>query len=213
MAQKWTETVQITVENVGKKFNAEWVLRRVNCHFQAGEKYAFTGANGSGKSTLIQLLMGQLPVSEGTIRYRQEGVSRHVDDWYRLLVLAAPYLELIEEFTLTELVAFHRRFKPFKNGSGVDDLIAFARLTPARHKLVRHFSSGMKQRLRLALAFQTDVPVVFLDEPTSNLDQEGVEWYLENISGLTADQLVIIGSNQLHEYEFCGNVISMADYK
>jgi len=205
--------VQIFIENAGKKFNAEWVLRGLNLHFRAGRNYAFTGANGSGKSTLIQLMTGQCPLSEGKIRFVDHNGPIDEDSWFRYVVLAAPYLELVEEFTLSELVAFHSRFKPLKNKLPVSGIIDFARLSTSRDKPVRYFSSGMKQRLKLALAFQTDVPVVFLDEPTSNLDAEGIRWYRESVSGLTENQLLVIGSNQEYEYDFCGEIIPMSRFK
>lgn len=206
--------MEIILENAGKKFNTEWICRRVNLRLSPGTGYAFIGANGSGKSTLIRLAMGQLPVNEGKVRYLANGKEIHIDDWYRYIVLAAPYLELVEEFTLREFVEFHKSFKPFKSSLTVGQFLDFAQLSHAAHKQIRHFSSGMKQRLRLALAFRTDVPVVFLDEPTSNLDSRGIAWYADNVSALLGDrQLVVVGSNQPGEYTFCDKFVNLADYK
>lgn len=206
--------MEIILENAGKKFSTEWILRRVDLRLTTGNGYAFVGANGSGKSTLIKLIMGQLPVNEGLIAYRRDAELIHVDDWHRYLVMAAPYLELIEEFTLLEFVAFQSRFKPFKGALSVEEFIDFAQLSHAAGKLIRHFSSGMKQRLKLAVAFQTDVPLVFLDEPTSNLDHNGIRWYQENVLRLMdTGQLVVVGSNQPEEYTFCKSLVKMADYK
>ncbi len=205
--------MKLTVENVGKKFISEWILRGVDLELNAGESYTFVGPNGSGKSTLIQLLMGSVPPSEGTILYRKNGRELDIDDWYKEIVLAAPYLELIEEFTLRELVDFHLKFKPLKNNFRAADFEDFVQLSHVRHKIVRHFSSGMKQRVKLGLAFLSDVPVVFLDEPTSNLDTMGVQWYLDNVVILTEKQLVVLGSNQAQEYEFCKNIVSVSAFK
>jgi ABC-type multidrug transport system ATPase subunit len=206
--------VKIIAHKAGKKFVSDWIIRGVNLELQSGQSYTFVGPNGSGKSTLIQLLTGSVPASEGTIQYLTDaGRDLEIDHWYREIVLAAPYLEVIEEFTLHELVEFHRQFKPFKNGLSAADFEDFVQLSHARHKVIRHFSSGMKQRVRLGLAFQSDVPVVFLDEPTSNLDAQGVQWYLQEVVNLTSHQLVIIGSNQPQEYEFCPNIISVSDFK
>ncbi|MFA7471859.1 MAG: ATP-binding cassette domain-containing protein [Spirosomataceae bacterium] len=206
--------MEIILENAGKKFNTEWILRQVNLHLTAGNGYAFTGANGSGKSTLIRLLTGQLPVTEGNIKHRYLGKEIHVDDWYRLIIMAAPYLELVEEFSLQEFVKFHQSFKKFKNQLTVKQFLDFSELSHAQNKLIRHFSSGMKQRLRLALAFQTDVPVVLLDEPTSNLDSKGIDWYQQNVSLLlNQGQLLVIGSNQPAEYALCQYQVRMSDYK
>lgn len=206
--------MEISLENTGKKFNTEWILRDVNLSLVAGKGYAFVGANGSGKSTLIRVISGQLPANEGSVRYTTGTQELHIDDWYRVIVLAAPYLELIEEFTLQEFVAFHKSFKPFKKDLSVQQFMDFAQLSHAKYKLIRHFSSGMKQRLKLAVAFQTDVPVVFLDEPTSNLDSTGAQWYYDHAPELlSSGQIVVVGSNQPQEYTFCERTVNMADYK
>jgi ABC-type multidrug transport system ATPase subunit len=205
--------VKIFVKEVGKKFVSEWIVRGVNLALETGESYTLVGPNGSGKSTLMQLLMGSVPPSEGTIHYETGGKELDIDDWYKHVVLAAPYLELIEEFTLRETVLFHQKFKPLKNGFSAADFEDFVQLSHARNKVLRHYSSGMKQRVKLGLAFLSDVPVVLLDEPTSNLDATGTKWYLDNVVKLTANQLVLLGSNQPQEYEFCKNIISVSAFK
>ena len=205
--------MRISLANVGKKFISEWIVRGVKLVLEKGESYTFVGPNGSGKSTLIQLLMGSMPPSEGTIHYEEGGKELDIDDWYKHIVLAAPYLELIEEFTLREAVEFHQRFKPLKNGVSAAEFEDFVQLSHARNKAIRHFSSGMKQRVKLGLAFLSDVPVVILDEPTSNLDATGTKWYLDQVTHLTDNQLVILGSNQPQEYEFCKNIISVSAFK
>jgi len=206
--------VQISVEKIGKKFVKEWIVRNVTFELAAGQQYTFVGPNGSGKSTLLQLLTGIMPASEGTIRYIDStGKEIEVDHWYKHLVVAAPYLELIEEFTLRELIQFHSRFKPFKNGLSFKDFEDFIQLPHASGKTLRHFSSGMKQRVKLGLAFMSDVPVIFLDEPTTNLDVPGINWYLDHVVHHTQNQLVLLGSNVKQEYEFCENIISVSAFK
>jgi ABC-type multidrug transport system ATPase subunit len=209
-----TTPLQITVENIGKKFVREWIFRNASFEILAGEKYTFVGPNGSGKSTLLQMLTGMFPVSEGTIRYTDNsGKDIETDDWYKHIVIAAPYLELIEEFTLRELISFHVRFKPFKNDLSLADFEDFIQLYHASGKLIRHFSSGMKQRLKLGLAFMSDVPIIFLDEPTTNLDTHGFQWYIDNVTKHTANQTLLLGSNVKQEYEFCDNIISVTAFK
>jgi ABC-type multidrug transport system ATPase subunit len=175
--------------------------------------YTFVGPNGSGKSTLLQLLTGMTPATEGTIRYTHAEKEIDVEHWYKHLVIAAPYLELIEEFTLRELIEFHRKFKPLKNNITTPDFEDFIQLSHASGKVIRHFSSGMKQRVKLGLAFMSDVPVIFLDEPTTNLDVHGINWYLDNVIKSTEKQLVLLGSNVKQEYEFCKNIISVSAFK
>lgn len=206
--------MQISVEKIGKKFVKEWIVRNATFELAAGQQYTFVGPNGSGKSTLLQLLTGIVPVSEGTIKYiDRSGKEIEVDHWYKHLVIAAPYLELIEEFTLRELIQFHSKFKAFKNGISFKDFEDFIQLPHASGKTLRHFSSGMKQRVKLGLAFMSDVPVIFLDEPTTNLDVPGINWYLDHVVHHTQNQLVLLGSNVKQEYEFCENIISVSAFK
>jgi ABC-type multidrug transport system ATPase subunit len=171
------------------------------------------GPNGSGKSTLLQLLAGSLPATEGTLTYSLNGQPLDPDNWFRQVCLAAPYLELVEELTLDELLNFHQTFKPFKTGFTAETIADRLLLNHARHKEIKYFSSGMKQRVKLGLAFFSDVPVVILDEPTANLDRQGAAWYQDQVRQLDATQLLLIGSNVPEEYEFCDNVMDMTQWK
>ena len=205
--------MNISAEQLGKKYRKEWVFRHVNLTLVAGTSYTFVGPNGSGKSTLLQLLAGSLPITEGQLTYRLNETVIDPDNWFRQISIAAPYLELVEELTLDELLTFHQTFKPFKPGLTPEVLAERLRLTQARHKEIKYFSSGMKQRVKLGLAFFASAPVVILDEPTSNLDRQGMDWYHEQVRQLSPDQLLLIGSNQPDEYDFCPNVIDIMQWK
>lgn len=202
----------LTTENLGKRFNREWIFRNFNYSFQSGI-YAITGPNGSGKSTLLQVLWGQLPASLGTMDYKIDNNAVPVEDVYRHLAIAAPYMDLIEEFTLLETLKFHFSFKKTRDGKSLEELIELFELAHARHKMISHFSSGMKQRLKLGLAFFSDVKMVFLDEPTTNLDKQSVDWYWRNFSLLGDSSLVFIGSNLENEYPDHALKINLLDLK
>ena len=203
----------INCEQIGKKYRKEWIFRRVNLSLTAGTSYTFVGPNGSGKSTLLQLIAGNLPATEGKLTYTVSGKDIESDDWFRQVSIAAPYLELVEELTLDELLIFHQTFKPFKANLTPEVIADRLLLTPARHKEIKYFSSGMKQRVKLGLAFFSNSPVVILDEPTSNLDRQGAAWYHEQVRQLSPDQLLLIGSNQPEEYDFCPNVLDVIQWK
>lgn len=205
--------MQIIAQNLGKKFRNEWIFRNLNYKFQSGEAYTFVGANGSGKSTLLQVLSGFVPHSEGFISYEINEKSLAIDNFYKHLVVAAPYLELIEDFTLTEIIEFHVKFKPFKNNLSTTDFIDFIELPKAQNKEVKFFSSGMKQRVKLGLAFWSDCKILMLDEPTSNLDANATNWYLRNVQTYSQNRLLLLCSNQPSEYEFCQNILNIQDYK
>lgn len=205
--------MKINLEHIGRRFNREWIFRDVNYVFESGSSYAILGANGAGKSTILQVISGSLSSSEGIISYSKDGVLLNPENVFEHLSLAAPYLELIEELTLRELIDFHFRFKKYRSGLDRDLLIDLMGLKRSEHKAIKHFSSGMKQRLKLALAFCSDTDMILLDEPASNLDQQGLEWYLSLVDKYSADRILIICSNQLQEYSFCSNQLNVADYK
>lgn len=204
--------MNISLQNAGRRFNKEWIFRNLSTEFSSGNSYAILGPNGSGKSTLLSVLNGSLSPSEGKITF-SDTAEIPVENIYRYISLAAPYLELVETFTLKEIIDFHFKFKSFADGLDAKKLIGILGLEKAKNKEIKYFSSGMKQRTKLALACCTDTPILFLDEPTSNLDVQGINWYRELIENFGKDRLMIIGSNQIQEYDFCTNQIQISDYK
>jgi ABC-type multidrug transport system ATPase subunit len=205
--------ISISLENIGRRFNRDWIFRGIDYNFTSGESYAILGPNGSGKSTLLQILNGSLSPSAGDISFLNSGDKIEIETVFNYLSLAAPYLELIEEFSLEEVIDFHFKFKPCKADINKERIIELLSLPGSKSKLVRYFSSGMKQRLKLALAFCSDTPMLMLDEPTSNLDTQGIDWYLSLVEQYAKDRLTIVCSNQQHEYGFCKHSLSIADYK
>nr|WP_294791653.1 ABC transporter ATP-binding protein [uncultured Mucilaginibacter sp.] len=205
--------MNISLENIGRRFNRDWIFRGVDYSLTSGESYAILGPNGSGKSTLLQILNCSLSPSIGDINFLNNGEKIDIEKVFNYLSLAAPYLELIEEFSLEEVIDFHFKFKPYKAGINKDRIIELLSLPGNKYKLVKYFSSGMKQRLKLALAFCSDAPMLMLDEPTSNLDTQGVDWYLSLVEQFAQGRLTIVCSNQEHEYGFCKHRLNIADYK
>jgi len=202
----------ITLENAGRRFNQEWIFRGLDFVFSSGESYAVLGPNGSGKSTLLSLLMGALSPSEGEVSY-VSGSRVEVDQVYKHLSFAAPYLDLIEEFTLRETINFHFRFKGFVAGLDARSVMELLGLSGAKDKALKYFSSGMKQRVKLALACCSDSDLLLLDEPTANLDRQGLRWYHELMAQFSEGRLVVVGSNQEEEYTFCRHSLYITDYK
>lgn len=201
------------MEDIGRRFNRDWIFRKVDYRFIQGNSYAILGPNGSGKSTLLQLIASSLSPSEGQIHYSVDGKDLDADHFFSYLSLAAPYQELVEEFTLLELIDFHFSFKEMVEGLTTKGILALLGLEKSANKEIRYFSSGMKQRTKLVLACCTKTPALFLDEPTSNLDLKGVDWYLQLIERFAKDKLLLICSNQEHEYQFCQYKLQVEDYK
>ncbi|MHA6248876.1 ABC transporter ATP-binding protein [Pontibacter sp. CAU 1760] len=204
--------MQINLSKLGKRYNYEWIFRNLTYTFESGTSYAILGHNGSGKSTLLTTIAGYNLHSEGELNYVTGGKQIAPEEAYRHLSLTAPYLELVEEFTLVELIAFHTRFKSLRHALSHTALIDRMGLQRSRNKFVKDFSSGMKQRLKLGLAIYSDASLLLLDEPTTNLDQEGVDWYQEHVAQNQEGRLIIVGSNIRHEYSFCQQQLRITDF-
>ena len=122
-------------------------------------------------------------------------------------------MELIEELTLSEFLYFHQSFKPFIDGKTAKAIISYIGLEDAAHKQIRNFSSGMKQRVKLAQAIFTKTAVVMLDEPTSNLDLDGIALYNRLVSEYCAQRLLIICSNEEAEIQMCHMRLAVNEFK
>ena len=200
---------QISLIGAGKRFNKDWVFQSLNVDFEQGQHYALIGNNGSGKSTLLQVIAGFTNLSKGTI----EWANADSQTIYDQISIAAPYLELVEELTTLEHFEFHAKFKSLTENISIQEMIQLIGLEKSTHKQIRYFSSGMKQRLKLALAIFSTTPILLLDEPCSNLDKEGYALYKQLIQQYAMQKLIIVGSNDPEEYAFCTQQINLMDYK
>jgi len=218
--------MKITLIDAGKRFNRDWIFRHLRYEFLPRQHYAITGPNGSGKSTLLQVIAGAIAISEGTVRYAGESTSTGKfsstggssadippDQAYRYLSLSAPYVDLVEEMTAHEFLNFHSSFKPFLPSIGISGILEAVGLVNTEQKQIRFFSSGMKQRLKLAQALFSDTSVILLDEPCTNFDAEGIALYQQLVRKYGENRLVIVSSNDPQEYDFCEKVIDIREYK
>lgn len=206
--------LNISIQNAGKKFGTDWIFRKLDLEIKPFDKIAILGLNGSGKSTLLQALSGYLTLNEGNIFFTLNGQPIDSEIMYRYCSYASPYLELIEDFTLAELITHTQIYKPFVNALSVQEVIELSGLSEHQHKFIHQFSSGMKQRLKLTLAILADAPVLLLDEPTSNLDVQVIQWYQTMIQNYAQDKTIMVCSNSIkEEYHFCSKTILMEDYK
>ena len=218
--------MKISLTDAGKRFNRDWIFRHLHYEFESGQSYAIIGPNGSGKSTLLQVLSGAMQLSEGKIQWipssagamgnRQltmgNGQSAN-EEVYQQISICAPYLELVEEMTLKEFFEFHNGFKSFLPGFTVEKIISLIGLEKAGQKQIRNYSSGMKQRVKLAQAIFSDTPILLLDEPCTNLDLNGIELYNRCIKDYCKNKLIIVSSNDEVEYRFCREKINISEYK
>jgi ABC-type multidrug transport system ATPase subunit len=217
MAEATNPTVKhhfsIEVSDLSKRFNREWIFKGFQYTFASGNTYAITGPNGSGKSTLLQIIWGQVPPTSGKLAYRFLNNEVEMENLHHHVAIATPYMDLIDEFTLEEQLKFHFSLRKIRSGLTINEAIERMYLMPAQNKFIGNFSSGMKQRLKLALAFFTEADVIFLDEPGTNLDKQAFGWYLHELNRLPREIISIIASNQPTEYPENASKIDILSFK
>ncbi len=206
--------MKISLNSAGKKYYREWIFRKTNLSFSTGQNTVILGPNGSGKSTLLQVIAGAVIPNEGSITYHDGMKEILADNIFNSVSFASPYLELIEEFNLIEIIRFHFKFKKSKGTFTESEILEITGLNKRSNQPFKYFSSGMKQKVKLALAFLSDTSILLLDEPCSNLDKNGVEWYQQMIKLYSSDRIIIVASNQNEEeYDFCESKLNMIDFK
>lgn len=201
--------MRVSVSNLSKRYLYDWIIRGMDHTFDSGSITGINGINGSGKSTMIKMLSGFLTPSEGNIDYTLDG--NHIDrsDVYQYVTMAAPYTDIINEYDAEEMFRFHTRFKKLRVDLEVKEFLDLVKLRGTKDKQIQFYSSGMKQRLQLALAVLTDSKFLLLDEPTSYLDQENKDWFYKLLSDHTSDRTIIISSNDMEDFKLCGEVLSL----
>ncbi len=205
--------MKISLTDAGKRFNRDWIFRHLTYEFSAGQSYAIIGPNGSGKSTLLQVVRGAMQINEGNGEWAIDNKQLAIEEVYNYVAFCAPYLEVVEEMTLIEFLNFHAGFKPFLSSITSEKIISILGLENAVNKQIRNYSSGMRQRVKLAQAIFSDVPVVLLDEPCTNLDSTGIQLYHSLINDYCKNRMVVVSSNDEVEYRFCKELININDYK
>lgn len=203
--------MKIEASNIGKRFNRDWIFKNISISIESCSTLAITGANGSGKSTLLHVLSSLTVPTIGTVSFFADSNKMDESELYKHISYVSPYQEIIEEMTLTELLLFHQSFKQIS----IKESTAFASycgINKGQNKEIRYFSSGMKQRVKLGLALLSDTPLLFLDEPTSNLDEQGNNWYLSEVTKLLGKKTIVVASNIPEEYGFTTNVLRISDF-
>jgi ABC-type multidrug transport system ATPase subunit len=206
--------VSIRLEGLGKKFVNEWIFRNLSRTISPSEKIVVLGANGSGKSTLLQTVASFIIPTNGTVRWNSGNSELKDDEIYRYLSIASPYMELMEDFTLREMVEHQQKFKPYATNLSSSEVIEILQLKHASEKYLKNFSSGMKQRVKLGLAILADCPVLLLDEPCTNLDAASISWYLDTVKQFALHKTILVCSNAVkEEYAFCDQQLEIENYK
>jgi ABC-type multidrug transport system ATPase subunit len=202
--------MEVQLSGAGKKFDGNWLFRNLNHTFASFSQSVVVGANGSGKSTLLKAIAGMLTLMEGEVKHSLAGETIMDSDVYKRLSVSSPWLELPEDYSLKELIAFQSVFKPFISKYPNDKVLEMLEIPNSMNKPFKHFSSGMKQRVKLGLAILGKSELLLLDEPLTALDSNGVNWYQHLISNHLENRTVIVFSNHKQdEYFFCKKELTL----
>lgn len=204
----------IVLDDVGKKFQHKWIFKGLSTTLNKNDAVSVTGNNGAGKSTLLKMLSGFLSPNKGAIDFYDTSKKKIArDNIFKEVTFAAPYIQLLSRLNLKENIDFYLRFQSLQSGLDTDSLIDLMELKHAAHKQVRFYSSGMQQRVKLAMAICADSSILILDEPTTNLDEAGADWYQSTLEKYGHERIVIIASNAQRDFDFCNRSLSVLDYK
>lgn len=202
--------MRIELSAISKRFGKQRVLNKVDKVFESGSRSCITGANGAGKSTLLRIISGNLSPDQGQVQYLLNGKHVARSEVFSFLALAAPYLEMYPDLTVLESIALQASFKPIQPGMDAHKMLQAVNLAQAGGKYVKDLSSGMRQRLKLALALYADTPLLLLDEPTANLDDEGVSTYHQMMAQVAPARTVVVCSNDVQrEAPFCNEHLAL----
>ncbi len=199
--------MKIIATGIHKKFRQEWVFKSLSYTFESGKSYAIVGPNGAGKSTLLKTLAQYSLPNKGSVEF--EGISEDVN---KQISFAAPYSELIEEFTLPELLDFLVQIDFLLARWDFDAFTSFIDLRPSQTKFIKNFSSGMRQKVKLGIALVSERSILCLDEPTSNLDESAKAWFYQAMES-QRHKLILIASNEQAEINLCTDRLAISDYK
>jgi heme exporter protein A len=205
--------VSLTVAGITKSFSRRAIFRDISFSLHGGDSLAITGRNGSGKSTLVKILCDVLTPTAGAVQYAIDGKNVSMESAKDQLGMVSPYLQLYDEFSGLENLELLSRIR--SNNFPIDErsseFLKLVGLWDRRKDMVRTYSSGMKQRLKYAFALLHRPLVLILDEPTSNLDAEGVDVVKSVVENQKSSGILVVATNDAMEARWCGQELQLGD--
>jgi ABC-type multidrug transport system ATPase subunit len=203
---------KIEISNLSKRFGNKLLFRSINAVFTSGV-HGIAGPNGSGKSTLLKCIIGLQKPGSGRIDVSVDGKSLSPGERLIKVAFTGPYINLYSELTVLENLQFLSRLldKPTVTAEDMLDRLA---ISDIGDQLFGSLSSGQQQRVRIASALIKDSPILFLDEPGTNLDRDGNDMIASVLNdSRAANRLVLLATNQQTELDLCDEVLHINDFK
>ena len=202
----------LKLNKISKHYAGTLLFKDISFELRPGEVLAITGWNGSGKSTLLRIIAGLVRPSSGKVEMFMEDVPIPKEARRKFLGMVAPAFSLYDDLTAFENIEFFSTVRGITyDHESSQDLMEQMGLTEKAHKLCRNYSSGMKQRLKLAQALLHNPPLLLLDEPGCNLDSKGMKIVEEVISKQRQLGMTVIASNEKREVDYGDRVINLSE--
>lgn len=210
--------VNLISKDLEKSFLNKVIFRNVNLDLKTGNSIAITGRNGSGKSTLLKVLANLIKPNKGKVTVTDEGKEIITDKVYTYFGMIAPYINLYDELTAYENLEFFYDLKcrdksGFNKNDRLKEIFNEINLYSRRNDEVKNFSSGMKQRVKLAFAIINNPRILLMDEPRTNLDVEGIDLVYKIAHKQKENGILIVATNEPEDTNLCDEIISIEDYK
>ena len=200
--------IKLRALNLTKKFDRKIIFENVSFELSEGSSLAITGKNGSGKSTLIKIIANVIEKSGGEINFFSNGTEVKREHFYKYIGFVSPYLNLYDEFTGYENLKIISNIRGTK-GDNIDGVLKKVGLYDRRHDLLKIYSSGMKQRLKIAFSILHNPEILLFDEPTSNLDSEGINVVDEITNDYKNGRILVIATNDEREKSLCESEVNL----
>lgn len=208
MGNQTAGSINLQAENLTKKFGRKTIFENISFQLAGGTSTAITGRNGSGKSTLIKIIANLLSETSGKLTLTINNEEIRKEDLYRYIGFVSPYLNLYDEFSGYENLKIISDIRGLGH-ENIETSLKRVGLYERRNDLLKIYSSGMKQRLKLAFAVMHDPQILLLDEPTTNLDSDGVGIVDGIANEHKKNGILIIATNDAHERTLCVNEINL----
>jgi len=197
-----------------KTFGRRLIFNNINFSLSGNLIFGITGANGSGKSTLIKIIAGINSPTAGKISYLYKENEIIPEKLHNFIGFVSPYLVLYDEFSAWENLNYFANIRDIEfNKEKIEHLLNQFLLYNRKDDLLKTYSSGMKQRMKFIFALMHSPRLILLDEPTSNLDDEGKESVYGIIEEEGKNNIVIVASNEKSDLQFCKEKIKLENFK
>lgn len=202
--------MKLIADNLSKVFSDSTIFKDISFEISAGQCLAITGRNGSGKTTLIRVLSQLILPSKGKLSLYKNSSIIQKENYFKYIGLVGPYLELYQDLTAYENLTFFARMKEISNfDKRINNLMEMIGLAGRENDLVKTYSSGMKQRLKYVFALLSEPEILFVDEPRSNLDEQGIQTVYNIFKTQTKDKLLILATNDVDDLQFANMRINL----